>query len=63
MFRKDNSYNKVKLIKYDYTTKELLGEDGDYYGKYTITDITYLGRKIIMLMPRDIIGIIKMIQV
>ena len=35
--------DKVKLIKYDYTTKELLGEDGDYYGKYTITDITYLG--------------------
>ncbi len=35
--------DKVKLIKYDYTTKELLGEDGDYYGKYTIGDITYLG--------------------
>ena len=35
--------DKVKLIKYDYVTKELLGEDGDYSGKYTITDITYLG--------------------
>ena len=26
--------DKVKLIKYDYATKELLGEDGDYYGMY-----------------------------
>ena len=27
--------DKVKLIKYDYATKELLGEDGTYYGMYT----------------------------
>ena len=35
--------DKVKLIKYDYATKELLGEDGDYYGKYTLGDKAYEG--------------------
>ena len=35
--------NHVKLIKYDYATKELLGEDGDYKGKYTYEKTNYKG--------------------
>ena len=33
----------VKLIKYDYNTKEQLGEDGDYEGSYTPSDYSVVG--------------------
>ena len=35
--------DQVKLIKYDYANSNLLGTDGDYYGKYTYSSLTYKG--------------------
>ena len=35
--------NKVKLIKYDYATSDLLGTDGDYYGSSTPSSSYYKG--------------------
>ena len=35
--------DKVKLIKYDYATSELLGTDGDYYGSKTPDSSQYKG--------------------
>ena len=37
------SEQRVKLIKYDYATSALLGEDGDYYWRYTWGDSLYKG--------------------
>jgi len=34
---------RVKLIKYDYATSDLLGTDGDYQGKYTFGNRDYKG--------------------
>ena len=34
---------RVKLIKYDYATSDLLGTDGDYRGKATYVDLFYKG--------------------
>ena len=35
--------DKVKLIKYDYATSDLLGIDGDYYGAYSYGNGNYKG--------------------
>ena len=35
--------DKVKLIKYDYATSNLLGTDGDYYGAYSYDNTNYKG--------------------
>jgi len=37
------SYNLVKLIKYDYASKNLLGSDGNYYGSTTPPKSLYKG--------------------
>ena len=39
---KDGVYN-VKLIKADYTTSDMLGTDGEYYGKYSESTSYYKG--------------------
>ena len=38
---KTKTEQRVKLIKYDYATSDLLGTDGDYYGGYTDGDSHY----------------------
>ena len=38
----DGTYN-IKMIKYDYTTSEMLGTDGDYYSFTTMTSSYYKG--------------------
>ena len=35
--------NQIKLIKYDYVTREMLGQDGDYLGNYDSFESNYKG--------------------
>ena len=38
VFNDDNGNYQVKLIKYDYATSEMLGQDGDYVGTFDFGD-------------------------